>query len=222
MRSYGQFCAIARALDVVGDRWSLLIVRELLFRGACRYTDLLHGLPGIATNLLGERLRALEQAGVVYREDAPPPIATTLYHLSERGQALRPLIVELARWGVPLMAAPADKDAFRNYWLAYPVMLYFGEHAGDGSSISIEARIGEESMTIETADGKLNIRPGAGENPDLILSGHPQLIVGALTGKLPLPEAEARGLSYEGDPAALARLQTRAAPEFASANVASP
>jgi DNA-binding HxlR family transcriptional regulator len=220
MRSYGQFCAIARALDVVGDRWSLLIVRELLFRGACRYTDLLHGLPGIASNLLAERLRALEQGGVVYREDAPPPIATTLYHLTERGQALRAVIVELARWGVPLMAGPADKDAFRSYWLAYPVTLYFGEYPGDGSKISIEARIGDELMTIETLDGKLNIRAGAAEGPELILSGNPQLIVGTLTGKLPLREAEARGLTYEGDPVALDRLQTRAAPEFAAANTA--
>jgi DNA-binding HxlR family transcriptional regulator len=220
VRSYGQFCAIARALDVVGDRWSLLIVRELLFRGACRYTDLLHGLPGIATNLLGERLRVLEQAGVIYREDAPPPIATTLYHLTARGQALRPVIVELARWGVPLMAAPADNDAFRTYWLAYPVTLYFGERPGDGSNISIEVRIDDESITIETVDGKLNIRPGAADDPELILSGHPQLIVGTLTGKLPLAAAEARGLTYEGDPVALGRLHSRADPEFAAANAA--
>jgi DNA-binding HxlR family transcriptional regulator len=221
VRSYGQFCAIARALDVVGDRWSLLIVRELLFRGGCRYTDLLHGLPGIATNLLGERLRALEEAGVVYRQEAPPPVATTLYHLTERGRALRPLIVELARWGVPLMAAPADKDAFRGYWLAYPVTLYFGEHPGDGSRFSIEARMGDEAMTIETVDGKLEIRPGPAQDPELILSGHPQLIVGALTGKLPLAEAEGRGLTYEGHPEVLDRLHTRADPQFAAANTAS-
>jgi DNA-binding HxlR family transcriptional regulator len=221
VRSYGQFCAIARALDVVGDRWSLLIVRELLFRGACRYTDLLHGLPGIATNLLGERLRALEEARVVYREDAPPPIATTLYHLTERGQALRPVIVELARWGVPLMADPADNDAFRSYWLAYPVTLYFGDQPGDGSRISIEARIGDEWMTIETFDGKVTTRPGAADDPDLILSGEPQLIVGTLTGKLPLPEAKARGLSYEGDPVVLERLHARTASQFAAANTTS-
>jgi DNA-binding HxlR family transcriptional regulator len=203
----------------VGDRWSLLIVRELLFRSGCRYTDLLHGLPGIATNLLGERLRVLEDAGVIQREAAPPPVATTLYHLTERGHALRPVIVELARWGVPLMSAPAEADAFRSYWLAYPVSLYFGERPGDGSAISIEVRIGEEPTTIETIDGRLNIRPGAARDPQLILSGQPQLIVGTLTGRLALPEAESRGLTYEGDPGALGRLQTRAAPEFATAGV---
>jgi DNA-binding HxlR family transcriptional regulator len=221
MRSYGQFCAIARALDVIGDRWSLLIVRELLFRGGCRYTDLLHGLPGIATNLLGERLRLLEQAGVIHREEAPPPVATTLYHLTERGWALRPVIIEVARWGVPLMAAPADEDAFRSYWLAYPMDLYFGENPGDGARISIEAQMGDEAMTIETTEGKLTTRPGAADDPDLVLRGAPQVIVGALTGKLPLAEAEARGLSYDGDPAALAHLHTRAAPQFATANTAS-
>ena len=76
MRSYGQYCSIAKALDVVGDRWTLLIVRELLIRGACRYTDLKDGLPGIATNLLADRLRELESAGLIRREEAPPPVAT--------------------------------------------------------------------------------------------------------------------------------------------------
>src|ERR1700684_3975062 len=85
MRSYGQYCSIAKALDVVGDRWTLLIVRELLIRGACRYTDLKDGLPGIATNLLADRLRELESAALIRREDAPPPVATTLFHLTDTG-----------------------------------------------------------------------------------------------------------------------------------------
>src|SRR5438128_3356941 len=99
MRSYRQYCAVAKALDVIGDRWNLLIVRELLLRGACRYTDLLNGLPGIATNLLAERLRELEQAGILSRDNAPPPIATTLFALTGRGRGLLPVIRELARWG---------------------------------------------------------------------------------------------------------------------------
>src|SRR3954452_4793893 len=101
MRSYGQYCSVARALDVIGDRWTLLIVRELLLQGACRYTDLREGLPGIATNLLADRLRELEAAGLVDRQDAPPPIATTLFRLTPRGEALRPVIDELGRWGFP-------------------------------------------------------------------------------------------------------------------------
>src|ERR1700735_2478981 len=93
MRSYGQYCSIAKALDVVGDRWTLLIVRELLIRGACRYTDLKDGLPGIATTLLADRLRELESAGLIRREDAPPPVATTLFHLTDTGAGL-PAVVD--------------------------------------------------------------------------------------------------------------------------------
>src|SRR5215831_16134982 len=103
MRTYGQYCSVAKALDVVGDRWTLLIVRELALQGPCRYTDLRNGLPGIATNLLAARLRELEAAGVVRREEAPPPIATTLFHLTARGEELRPVLEALTRWGVPLM-----------------------------------------------------------------------------------------------------------------------
>ena len=88
MRTYGQYCALAKSLDVLGDRWTLLIVRELMLAGPSRYTDLRNGLPGIATNLLSERLRELEAAGVVARNEAPPPVATTLFSLTERGEAL--------------------------------------------------------------------------------------------------------------------------------------
>src|ERR1700761_6192686 len=106
MRSYGQYCSIAKALDVVGDRWTLLIIRELLIRGACRYTDLKDGLPGIATNLLADRLRDLESAGLIRREDAPPPVATALFRLTEAGASLLPVVDAIARWGVELMVTP--------------------------------------------------------------------------------------------------------------------
>ena len=124
MRSYGQYCSVAKALDVIGDRWTLLIVRELLLRGPSRYTDLRRGLPGIATNLLADRLRELEQAGIVLREDAPPPIATALFSLTPRGEQLRPVIDELGRWGIPLMAETTPDEEYRSHWLQLPVDLY--------------------------------------------------------------------------------------------------
>src|SRR2546428_13402057 len=105
MRQYGQFCPLAKALDVVGDRWTLLIVRELSVR-ACRYTDLRDGLPGIATNLLADRLKSLEAAGIITAEAAPRPVATTLYRLPERGEALLPALQALVTWGAPLLADP--------------------------------------------------------------------------------------------------------------------
>src|SRR5947207_12707682 len=98
MRSYRQYCALARALDVVGDRWTLLIVRELGLRGPSRYTDLQYGLPGIATNLLADRLREMEEAGIVRRREAPPPVATALFDLTEPGEGLRPVLQALGRW----------------------------------------------------------------------------------------------------------------------------
>ena len=99
VRSYDQYCALAKALDVVGDRWTLLIVRELLIRGPCRYTDLKDGLPGIATNLLADRLRDLQAAGILARREAPPPIATTVFELTARGRELEPAMAALASWG---------------------------------------------------------------------------------------------------------------------------
>src|SRR3954452_3373561 len=113
MRSYGQYCSVAKALDLLGERWTLLIVRELLARGACRYTDLRAGLPGIATNLLAERLRELGSAGLFVLEDASPPVATTLFSLTERARALQPLISALGCWGVPLMRDSSPVEQFR-------------------------------------------------------------------------------------------------------------
>src|SRR5260370_7727417 len=120
MRSYGEYCSIAKALDVIGDRWTMLIIRELLIRGPCRYTDLKNGLPGIATNLLSSRIRELESAGLIEREDAPPPIATTLFRLTEAGAQLHPALDAIGRWGVRYMTEPAEGDEFRRHLPPFP------------------------------------------------------------------------------------------------------
>ena len=188
-RTYGQYCALAKALDVVGDRWALLIIRELLLRGACRYTDLQTGLPGIATNLLAARLRRLEADGVVRREAAQPPVAITLFHLTERGKELEPVLLLLGAWGAPLMAEPAAGDAFCTHWLSFPVRQFLHDRTPDGPPVTI-----------------LHTRIGGAESPDLVLTGAAQLLVGVFAGKLRLSEAKAAGLVVEGDPAALERL----------------
>ena len=208
MRSYNQYCGIAKALDVIGDRWNLLIVRELVLRGASRYTDLHNGLPGIATNLLAERLRDLEREGIVTREDAPPPVATTLFRLTPRGEALKATLLELGRWGAPMLAEPADEDAYRGYWLG---SLDLSDQAPDEPPVTIELRTGEEATTVETVDGSVRTRPGPAETPDLTLTGPPQLIVGVLTGRQTLADAHAAGVEYDGDPAALHRVRPEAA-----------
>jgi DNA-binding HxlR family transcriptional regulator len=210
MRSYGQYCAVAKALDLIGDRWNLLIVRELLLRGPCRYTDLRDGLPGIATNLLADRLVELERAGVLAREDAPPPIARTLFRLTPRGEELKPVLVELGRWGLALMAKPDDGEAFRSHWAAIIAELYPADQAPDKPPITIELRVDEQSMIIETAEGKVHMRPGRAERPDLILTGTPGQILGVITGRLELSDASARGLQCEGDADTLLRLRPAA------------
>jgi DNA-binding HxlR family transcriptional regulator len=208
MGSYGQYCGLAKALDIVGDRWTLLIVRELLSQGPSRYTDLQHGLPGIATNLLASRLRDLEQAGIVVREAAPPPIPATLFRLTPRGEALRPAILELGRWGVPLLADAAADDAFRAHWLTFPVELYLRDREPDGPPVAIQVETEGEAIVIESVQGALRTRIGRAEHPDLTLSGPPRLLAAAIMGAVPLDEACAGGLRYEGDLEALRRLQS--------------
>src|ERR687888_27400 len=207
MRSYQQYCAVAKALDVVGDRWTLLVARELFLRGACRYTDLRYGLPGIATNLLVDRLRELEGAGVVRRFDAPPPIATSLYELTPRGRDLMPVLDALGRWGAELMTRPGEEEAFRSHWLAFPVAHLLADRDPGGPSFRIEIRTGDQPMTIEPAGGGVHARPGAEGEPDLALIGKPGPILGLLTGRLSLPEARSRGLRTEGDLRVLERIE---------------
>jgi DNA-binding HxlR family transcriptional regulator/putative sterol carrier protein len=207
MRSYGQFCSVARALDVVGERWNLLIIRELLLRGACRYTDLRNGLPGIATNLLAERLRELEAAGLIRREEAPPPVAATLVHLTEAGAELEPVVRALGSWGMRFMARPAADDEFRSQWFAYPVDEFLRDADPGGPPVSIELRTAADPAVIEVSGGTVRTRTGAAAAPDLVLAGHPQLILALLTGKLTVAEVAARGLELTGDESVLRRVR---------------
>src|SRR5258708_33029291 len=140
MRSYGQYCSIAKALDVIGDRWTMLIIRELLIRGPCRYTDLKNGLPGIATNLLSSRIRELESAGLIEREAAPPPIATTLFRLTEAAAQLQPALDAIGRWGVRYMTERAEGDEFPGYWLATPATSFAHRRDPGGVPVAVEPR----------------------------------------------------------------------------------
>lgn len=206
MRSYQQYCAVAKALDVVGDRWVLLIVRELMTAGPSRYTDLLKGLPGIATNLLADRLREMEKAGVVRSWAAPPPVATTLFSLTERGEALRPLLEDLGRWGAPLMGVPQLNNVFRSHWLVFPFDAYLADKTPDEAPVAIEVRSGDEPLVIEAAEGKVRTRRGTVEKPDAVLEGRPGLILGLFAGRFDLPEARKRGLTFKGSQKALHRV----------------
>jgi DNA-binding HxlR family transcriptional regulator len=211
MRSYNEYCAIAKSLDVLGDRWTLLIVRELAIRGACRYTDLRNGLPGIASNLLAERLRELEQAGVIAREDAPPPVASTLFSLTPRGEQLDPMLDELFRWGLPLMSEQKADDAVRSHWLAGALEVMLTDLRPEAPSVTVELQTGDQPIVIETDDGKIDVRLGSAENADATLTGPPQPILGLLLGRLKLADAKANGVDFRGDKTILDRIGTETA-----------
>jgi DNA-binding HxlR family transcriptional regulator len=205
MRSYSEYCAIAKSLDVIGDRWTLLIVRELVLRGGCRYTDLRNGLPGIASNLLSERLRELERAGVITREDAPPPIATTLFRLTPRGEELEPVLDELFRWGLPLMSEQKPDDAVRSHWIA-GALETLADRRPDASPVTLELQTGDQPIVLETGDGAIHSRLGPVDDADATITGPPRPILGLLLGRLELADAEAAGVSYQGDASILERI----------------
>ncbi|MFE4954431.1 winged helix-turn-helix transcriptional regulator [Streptomyces sp. NPDC056653] len=130
-RSYDQFCATARALDSVGDRWTLLIVRELL-AGPRRYTDLHADLPGVSTDVLASRLKDMEQSGLATRRRLPPPAAASVYQLTERGHALLPVLAALAEWGAPAIGERRPTDAVRAHWFALPLLRVLDGLAHEG------------------------------------------------------------------------------------------
>jgi DNA-binding HxlR family transcriptional regulator len=213
MKSYGQYCALARGLDVIGERWTLLVVRELL-AGPRRYSELREGLPGIATNLLAERLRGLEERGVVARD------AEGRYELTEWGQGLAEPVSALARWAAPLMAEPAGDDAFRSSWLALPVAVIWEGTDQRRPRMTIEVRAGDVPVTIESRNGQVWVQPGPARSPDLVLTGPPDGIVGVLTGALDEQAASGRGVSIQGDADRLAQLRSPSGPPAPSGGAA--
>ncbi|MDQ1181859.1 helix-turn-helix domain-containing protein [Rhodococcus sp. SORGH_AS_0301] len=167
MKSYGEFCALARGLDVIGDRWTMLVVRELLI-GPSRYADLHRSLPGIATNLLAQRLRSLEEAGVVRCEELAAPVSARVYSLTDWGRGLQAPLVEIARWAVPMMHTGAGKDHHQGRWMVFAIMALFPEpemlRAGeqfpivtvrvdvDGASLLVTSDASGVTATVTSAD----------------------------------------------------------------------
>lgn len=156
-RSYDQFDATARALDSVGDRWTLLIVRELL-GGPRRYTDLHADLPGVSTDVLASRLKDMEQSGLALRRKLPPPSAASVYELTERGHGLRPVLAALAAWGAPALAERRPTDAVRAHWFALPLL---GALTGLTQDGILEVRLDEGEFHLHVGGGAGAVLPGA-------------------------------------------------------------
>jgi DNA-binding HxlR family transcriptional regulator len=205
MKTYGQACGLAKALDAVGDRWTLLIVRELLTRGACRYTDLKRGLPGIATNLLAERLVTLEEGGVVVRTAALPPVATDLFSLTDRGRALEPALMLLGLWGAPMLADTEDDD-FQAHWMVLPLRTLL-QPVG---AASVEIRSDGETVTIIVQDGEVDVYLGPNPSAQTFIEGPGREIFGYLSGKRDAAAAEQAGVTIRGDSRALDALRPSA------------
>lgn len=207
MRSYGQYCSIARALDVVGDRWTLLIVRELLLQGSCRFTDVKNGLPGVASNLLSSRLRELEESGLISRENAPPPIATTIYTLTENGRALEPVLKAVGLWGLQYMTDEHPDDSVQAHWLAYAPTWFATDADPDGPAAVVQLISAHNEAIIEIGGGRITSRVGRAPHPDLTLNGPPRAVLGLLTGMIDLKGAKQLGLTLHGRRAVLNRLR---------------
>ncbi len=167
-RSYHQYCALARGLDLVGDRWTLLIVRDLLL-GPMRYGDLAAGLPGISTNMLADRLRELEGAGVLGRATLPPPAGSAVYQLTQTGQGLEPVLLALGRWGAQFLGRPGDGDVLVPR--AYFVALRGRFHPEDAGELRMtwELRIGNQVFEVRVADGRCTTRQGSASLPDVVM-----------------------------------------------------
>jgi DNA-binding HxlR family transcriptional regulator len=167
-RGYDQYCPVAHALDVVGERWSLLVVRELM-HGPKRYTDLAEHLPGIGTNILASRLRDLEANGIVTKRMLPPPAASRVYELTDYGRELRTVMRELALWGARSLGPPTAEDELFPGWLANALDTVLAPLAPPGR---FEFRIGEEIASI--VDGEA--MSGPVEEPEVVVSGDPEWI----------------------------------------------
>jgi DNA-binding HxlR family transcriptional regulator len=164
-KRYDQYCPMAHALDLVGDRWALLVVRELM-HGPRRYTDLVEGMPGIGTNILAARLRDLENADVVTRRTLPPPAASKVYELTDYGRELRPAMRELALWGARSLGPPTSDAGLFEGWVANALDIALAPLAPTGR---FEFRVGQEVASL--VDGE--VLREAVDNPDVVIEGDP-------------------------------------------------
>jgi DNA-binding HxlR family transcriptional regulator len=197
-RSYDQYCPVAHALDLIGERWAMLVVKELM-HGPQRYTDLAEHLPGIGTNILAARLRSLEECGVIVKRTLPPPAASRVYELTDYGCELKPVMRELALWGARSLGPPTDKDELFEGWLSNAVDTMLGPFATEGT---FEFRVGDEVSTLADGIG----HEGAAEDPDVVVTATPEGMYNLLI------EHRIDGATVEGNYKLLERALSAATP----------
>src|ERR671915_909443 len=172
MRTYGDGCAIARALDLVGERWALLVVRELLL-GPKRYTDLRRGLPNASPNVLSQRLGELESAGILRRRKLPPPAGSRVYELTEWGLELEETVMSLGRWAARSPTPPSDAPIRSADSIVLALRARFDPGAAHGLRARYELRLGEDRFRIEVADDRLEVARGVADQVDATLETDP-------------------------------------------------
>jgi DNA-binding HxlR family transcriptional regulator len=202
-RSYGDPCGIARALDLVGERWALLVVRELLL-GPKRFSDLRAGLPGASPNVLSQRLHELEEAGILRHRKLGPPANVWVYELTEWGLELEPVVLALGRWGSRspmVVGAELSVDA-----LILALKTMFDPEAAAALWARYELRLGEERFAVEVADGRIVLARGGADQPDATIETDSATLRDLVFGARPLAEAlQAGDLTLKGDQQAVAR-----------------
>ena len=191
-RSYGEACGIPRALDRVGERWALMVVRELLL-GPKRFTDLREGLPHMSADVLAQRLRELERNGIVERRTLPPPAASKVYELTVWGRELESVLIALGRWGAraPLSADEEPCMSLDSHVVSLQT-LFDAEAAGDFAP-TVELRLGENVFALHVADGRLDAVRGPAADPDIVIETDPRTLLGLTHREIELADAVAAG-----------------------------
>lgn len=205
-RSYNQFCALAYALDIVGERWTLLVIRELL-AGPRRFTDLMDGLPEISSNLLSERLKTLDQQGIINRRILPPPACSTVYELTPLGQSLEKAVLELGKWGSQFLPPSLEGLELPGVGaITLAIKAFFHLERARGIHEIYELHLGNEVLQVQVNDGRLCVQQGQSLRADVVFHTSMQLFVGLFARQIQPEEAISGGLiRIEGDAGALSR-----------------
>jgi DNA-binding HxlR family transcriptional regulator len=205
MKRFDQYCPLAHALGLVGERWAFLVVRELL-HGPKRYTDLLEGLPGIGTNILAARLRGLEEAGIVRKRQLPPPAASKVYELTEYGSELEEVFWALARWGARSLGPPGPDDELYPEWGVNAFAALFFPEAARGLAETYVLRVDGDVFSARVEDGHMHASVGAAEDAVVEIETDMETFFSLAGGQLAPREALKRRLvRIEGDRTAYER-----------------
>jgi DNA-binding HxlR family transcriptional regulator len=183
---------LARALDIAGDRWTLLIVRKLM-PGPRRFTDLVEGLPGISRNVLTERLRTLEHDGLVLRQELPPPAARQVYELTEDGRDLGHAMAPLGEWGARLMGERKPSELFRARWPAVPMVGLADRSAAVGVREAYQYLVGDTAFYFAVDDGSIEVHDGRVEEPVVVVTTDEETWARVVSGTVSSAEATAAG-----------------------------